>query len=77
MENKKYFLNFLINILRKEINKLNNKISKSIKYTNKKKGTGNNIYINPVTKFDRIIEKKIIKLLENHFPNHQILSVLN
>ena len=72
MENKKYFLNFLINILRKEINKLNNKISKSIKYTNKKKGTGNNIYINPVTKFDRIIEKKIIKLLENHFPNHQI-----
>jgi len=72
MKNKKYFINFLTNILRKEVNKLNNKITKSVKYTNKKKGTGNNIFINPVTKFDKIIELKILKLLGKYFPDHQI-----
>ena len=55
MKNKKHLLNFLINILRKEVNTLNNKIAKSVEYTNKNKGTGNNIYINPVTKYDRLI----------------------
>lgn len=72
MKNKKHFLNFLINILRREVNILNNKVSKSVEYTNKKKGTGNNIYINPVTKYDRLIESKILKLLDKHFPEHQI-----
>lgn len=72
MKNKKYFLNFLINIIRKEVNKLNYKISKFVKYTDKKKGTGNNIFINPVTKFDKIIELKIVKLLDKYFPDHQI-----
>ena len=72
MKNKKHFLNFLINILRREINTLNNKIGKSVEYTNKKKGTGNNIYINPVTKYDQLIELKILKLLDKYFPDHQI-----
>ena len=60
MKNKKHFLNFLINILRREVNTLNNKIAKSVEYTNKQKGTGNNIYINPVTKYDQLIESKIL-----------------
>ena len=61
------FKNFILKELLPQVNKINFSIKDSRKYSSKKLDS-----VDPVTKYDKLIEKKIRKLINKKFPNHSI-----
>ena len=61
---------FMLNELLVEANRINKKVKNKIKYFNK----STNSRVNPVTKYDKQIELRLIKLLKKKFPQHKIFG---